>query len=225
MPIRINFLAEQQEAEVMRRRDPVKLSIKVAMVLVVLVLGYCGWMQYNVSLAKADLAAREAEYDKLSKGEKLVNETFKKITETERKLTALASYATNRPLWGTALNALQQSVVDDVEVSHFRVSQQYALTDEVKPRMVGTVKIPGKPATSTEKIVLILDVKDYADQSKQNYNTFKESLASNPFFKQNLVTENPVRLKGLSPPQSGAANPGKMFVVVTLECYYPEKVR
>ena len=56
MPIRINLLAEEQAAEEMRRRDPIKRALFAGAALAVLMLGWIGLTQMNVMAARRELA-------------------------------------------------------------------------------------------------------------------------------------------------------------------------
>ena len=57
MPIRINLLAEAQELEEMRRRDPVKRAIWAAVVIGAILLGYSSLLQLRATVASRDLGA------------------------------------------------------------------------------------------------------------------------------------------------------------------------
>ena len=75
MPIRINLLAEAQAAEDLRRRDPVKRSIYVAVCFVVMVLVWISSLQVKIMadnsrlgkfLEQSRLNGRTNEYHKSS---------------------------------------------------------------------------------------------------------------------------------------------------------------
>ena len=58
MPIRINLLAEQQAAEELRRRDPVKRAIWVAGFFVVVVVVWSGYLQFKFGKRFRDRKSR-----------------------------------------------------------------------------------------------------------------------------------------------------------------------
>src|SRR5688572_12771535 len=111
MPIRINLLAEEQAAEEMRRRDPVKRAIFAGSALGVLMLGWIGITQMNVSAARRELADYDARLKKVDDSSKQVRQNQLTATEIESKLKALEKYSTNRFFWGTLLDAVQDAAV------------------------------------------------------------------------------------------------------------------
>jgi hypothetical protein len=152
-----------------------------------------------------------------------VTQHLKDTAEIERKLTSLHQLATNRFLWGPVLNAIQEGMIDHVQLARLRSSQTYVQTEEVKPVVKNDKKISGKPATSTEKIFLVLEAKDSAPSPGVQVNLFKESIATTPYFKQHLKPGDGVKLAELSPPDT--SDPSRPFVMFTLNCLYPERVR
>ena len=225
MPIRINLLAEDQTAEQMRRRDPVKRVVWGAGLLITLVLGWSAWLQIRVGYASHEASEYEVRWTKLEKDFKGVTSNLQQTAEIERKLSALNRLATNRFLWGTPLNALQNVVVDNVQMTRLKASQAYVLTEEIKPAEQDGRKAPGKPATSTEKITLTIEGKDFSNPAGSQVNQFKETLAADSYFKSKLKRVDGVRLNELSAPQTDPNDATKPFVLFTLSCVYPEKMR
>jgi len=144
----------------------------------------------------------------------------RKSIEADEKLAALQHYTTNRFLWGSALNAFQQTLngVDEVQVIKLKTEQTYSLTEETKPKANGPLLAPGKPATSTERITLKIDALDYSPQPGGQAPKFKEAIANVPYFQSHLQKTNGVLLTQMSAPNAGR-------VMFTLECFFPEKVR
>lgn len=225
MPIRINFLAEEQLADELRRNDPVKRAILAAAVAVVLVFAYAAFLQIRLQRAGAELAARENDWRKLEKEFNQLTANLNQIKEIEGRLAALQQLAASRFLWANTLNALQQVMVNNVSVTGFRVDQSYKYTEATKSRVVGKTRIPASPATATEKIALALTAKDYGNPTEQNYSKFKEQLAALPYFKAQLPDPNSFRFKGFSQPTVDKDDLTRTFVGFTLECSFPEKVR
>jgi hypothetical protein len=226
MPIRINLLAEAQALEELRRKDPVKRAILGASVVVASVLLWATTLQVKIMAARGDLNDLNKEWTTL---EKPYNEAvgFKRQNiEADDKLSALQNYTTNRFLWGTAFNALQQTLngIDDIQMVRLKADQNYLHTEETKPRTNGTVVIPGRPAISTEKLVVHVDAIDSSVQPGGQVSRFKQAITSVPYFQDNLQKTNGVLLTSLSAPMTGslAARP---YVMFTLQCFFPEKVR
>ena len=225
MPIRINLLAEDQAAEQMRRRDPVKRVVWGAGLLITLVLCWSAWLQIRVGYAAHEASEYEVRWTKLEKDFKRVTTNLQQTAEIERKLSALNRLATNRFLWGTPLNALQNVIVENVQVTRLKASQAYVLTEEIKPTEQDSKKTLGKPATSAEKITLVIEGKDFSNPPGSQVNQFKETLTGDPYFKVKLKRVDGVRLTERSAPQTDPNDATKPFVLFTLSCVYAETLR
>jgi hypothetical protein len=217
------LLAESQALDEQRRRDPLKRIIGGGIVVVVLMIGASSWLQLKASILKLELnrtegqlAARKTEYQQAM-------DNKKRLTDVTHKLGSLNQLATNRLLYGTLLNAMQQTAIDDVQLVRLRCEQGYAFTDEVKPRTNSDDRvIPGRPANVTERILLTLEARDSGPNPGDQVNKYKKAVGDNSYFQAILGKTNEVRLVNLSPPNS---LDGKPFVQFTLECKYPEKTR
>jgi hypothetical protein len=224
MPIRINLLAEAKALEDLRRRDPVKRATWVGVLLVAIMLAWSISVQLKVAMAKhelhkvtAQLSTRTNEFQQV-----LVNQ--RQLTDANRRLSSLQNMATNRLLYGTLMNALQQTTLDDVQLMRFRSDEAYVYNEEIKAKTNSNDHvIPGRPATVTERIVLTFESKDSGLNPGDQVNHFKQKVIESPYFKNALGKTGDVRLANLSPPQSGPD--GKPFVLFTLECKFPEKTR
>ncbi len=223
MPIRINLLAETQALEELRRRDPVKRAAWVGGFLLVLMVAASTWLQLKASIAKAELnkaqglvASRKAEYQQ-------VLDNQRNLMEVSHKLASLQQLATNRLLYGTLLNALQQTTVDDVQLVRMRAEQAYLYNSAIKPKTNSDDRvIPGRPASVTEKVMLVLEARDSGPNPGDEVNKYKKAVSDSGYFQNALGKSNEVRLATLSPPNS---LDGKAFVQFTLEARYQEKTR
>jgi len=227
MPIRINLLAESHAAEELRRKDPVKRALYAGVFCVFLVGLWASTLQVKIMAAKGELSTLATRWHKIEKEYQAAVDSHHAIGEAEQKLTSLRLMSTNRFLWGNALHGLQQTLngLEDVRVSHFKADQLYSIGEETKPRTNGVQIIPGKPPTSTERIMLTIDGVDAsANPYGSKINKFKESITSVPYFKENLTRTNGVVLTRRSAP-GPSKNGGGLVVNFTLECYFPEKTR
>ena len=223
MPIRINLLAEAHALEELRRRDPVKRAIWVGAAVVGVMLAWCISLGGKAIIAKRELHKIEAQLVTRTNSYQSVLANQRKLTEVNRRLGALQQLATNRLLYGTLLNALQQTTIDDVQLVRFRADQSYSFTEEVKPRTNDEERvIPGKPATATEKVVLSFDARDSSANPGDQVNKYKQAVTGSSYFKNVLSNTNDVRLASLSPLQS---SDNKGFVLFSLECRFPQKTR
>ena len=226
MPIRINLLAEAHAAEELRRRDPVKRGIYAAVAIVSCVLVWAGTLQLKIVSAKHELKTLETQWKAINKDYQIAVDKRRRSLEVEQKLAALQALNTNRFLWGSALNAFQQTLngVDEVQVVRLKTEQTYHLQEEIKPRTNSTSTIPGKPASANERILITVEALDSSNPPGNQVNRYKEAISSIDYFQKNLQRTNGVLLTTLSPPQTSptSRNP---FVNFTLQCYFPERTR
>jgi hypothetical protein len=224
MPIRLNLLAEAQAIEDVRRRDPIKRVVWMAGLLVGAMLVWASSLQVRAMIANKDINQVQAIMDSKAVAYKKVTESRQRMVEANAKLTALNALATNRFLNGTLLHALQQTTVDEVQLSQLKVEQNYVLVEAIKARTNGSKVTPGSPASVTEKISLSFNGRDTSASPGDQVTKFKETLAANPYFLDHLTAANQVSLKNLSAPQVSPES-GRAMVNFVLECRYPEKTR
>jgi len=225
MPIRLNLLAEQQAAEELRRRDPVKRATWVSGFLVGIMVFWSGYLQFKLMAAVRDVRRYEADWKRLEPAYNKVTTNLNKVAEAERKWAALQSFATNRFLWATPLNAMQYVMVaaEDIQVTRLKTEQTYVITDAVKPttNAMSLNVSHGKPATSREKVLLTIEARDSSKSPGDKIFKFQQAITNYPYFKTNLQK---VELVQQSPRQEGDAT-SRPFVTFTLECQFPEKSR
>ena len=223
MPIRINLLAEAQALEEARRRDPVKRAIWVGGFLVALMLVWSAWLFSKASLANHELNQLQAQLATRATKYQQALDAQKKLADVNWKLAELQCLATNRFLFATLLNALQQTTADDVQLLRLRADQSWSLNEEVKAKLDGDrVLAPAKPASVTERAVIKLDARDNGPNPGDQVPKFKRAVAEAPYFQTLLGKTNEVRLTSLSPPQSIDGTPCVLF---SLECRLPERIR
>jgi hypothetical protein len=223
MPIRINLLAEAQAIEDLRRRDPVKRAIFAGLCLIILIMAWSSSLQLKSMMARAEVNRLELQLAGRTNEFQQVLDNQSKLEDANRKLQALNQLTSSRLLYGTLLNALQQTTIDDVQLMRFRAEQIYALSEATKAKTNADNRIiPGRPAAMTERITLTLDAKDSGVNPGDQVNKFKQTIFDCPYFQATLGKTNEPRLTSLSPPQ---ATGGKPFVLFTLECKFPEKTR
>jgi cell division protein FtsB len=225
MPIRLNLLAEAQAAEELRRRDPVKRAVLIGVLVVGAVLLWSSWLQFSIFYRKLELNSAQAAISAQTRQYQQVVAREDALREINQKLAALHQLATNRFLWGTVLNVMQQTAVDDVQLMRFKGDQAYAFTEGTKPSTNDVGKIvPGRPATATERVVLTLDAKDIGPGEGDTILHYMETLGQSPFFQEALGKTNKVRLANQAPPQEDSET-GRKTVKFALECRFSEKTR
>lgn len=226
MPIRLNLLAEAQLEEEMRRKDPVKYAIYCAIGIILAFGIWIGTNQMLISSKEREVKSLNSMWEKMKPQYNLVQSNIVLVNELNQRLNLLTNYVTNRFLWANVLNALQQcmtNVSTDVQFARFRTDHSFV----VSPPTVVTkdnrkVVIPG---SSVEKIKFIIEAKDYGRDEDDNITRLREAIAEFPFFKERMDRSRGVRLESLSPRMSDPTDPGRSYVLFTLECQFPDKTR
>ena len=220
--MRINLLAETLVQEEQRRKDPVKRAVWIGGFVVFLACLWAARVQTQLMSARSELARDSASFTWIEKKFSSVSEENRAVGDIDVKLGALARYSTNRFLWGSALNALQTSITDDVQFVRLRTSQSFRALDGEPPRKSGGKTIPGKPGAAFETLTISVDAKDYAPPADQNYNRLKTSMSTNTFFATFLKGTDGFKLTSVSQPVPDPADPARQFIAFTAEAVFPE---
>ena len=223
MPIKINLLAEAQIAEDLRRSDPVKRAIFIGALLVALALVWSSSLQLEAMIAKRDLSQVQIGIDSRTNEYQHALVSQGRVAEANKKLDALRKLSNGRFLQGNLLNALQQGTVDGVQLTRMRVDQSYFKVEGSPNQTNNGHVFIGRPATTTEKIVVSLDARDYSATPGDQVNKFKAAIAAQSYFKAVLDKTNGVQLISISPSQIGSD--GKPFTLFTVECNFLEQTR
>ena len=132
MPIRINLLAEEQAAEEMRRRDPIKRAIFAGVALAVLMFGWIGITQMSVLAARRELAGHTSRLQRVEESSKEVRGHQMAVSDYQAKAKALEKYSRNRFYWGTLLDAIQQVTLENVRLMEIKTDQKYGSSEQHK---------------------------------------------------------------------------------------------
>jgi len=212
MPIRINLLAEAQAAEDVRRRDPAKRAMWGALIIVAGVVAWILVLQAQIIVVNSTLTTKAGQLDSLTNQYTTVMANENKLRDVSGKLTALNHFAAARFLQATPLDALMRASVDGIQIIRLRTEQTIDAITDPKP-------------ISTERIKLILDVKDSsANPGNEQINKYKQVLAATPYFQAEHISTNNIQLRNLGIAQIDTES-GKPYVQFTLECVYPDQVR
>lgn len=225
MPIRLNLLAEAQAELEIRRRDPVKRGIWIGILLVCLVLIWSGTMWIRIISHRATLNGLEGRFSSKGAQFQKIMQMEKDLADLKTKLKLLNNISTNRLLWGTVLNALQQSALPEVQLVHFRGEQSYPVSDEVKPKTTESGRVTiGKPGGITQKLTLVLDAKDTSANPGDQIENYKTALAKASFLGKDQPKTNAITftLKNLSAPTYDAES-GKSAMSFGIECRFADR--
>jgi hypothetical protein len=211
MPIRINLLSEAQAAEDVRRRDPAKRAAWGALIVVAGVLAWVCVLQAKIIIVNSNLSTQFGKLNSMTNQYTTVVASQAKLHEVASKLAALDHFADARFLQASPLDALMRSTVDGIQIIKLHTDQTVEVLTDPRPE-------------STQKIKLILDVKDSsANPGNEQINKYKQALAATPYFQAERISTNDIQLRNLGMAQVDTES-GKPYVQFTLECVYPEKV-
>ncbi len=224
MPIRINLLADSIAAEQERRRDPVKRGSYVAGFLVVCVALWAITLQAKIIKVKSALSGVDGKLKSIERASLDTLEAQRASIAADQQLATLHDMSTNRFLWGNVFQAFQQVMLkaENIQMLKLRTEQTYSITEGTPTKTNGARIIQGKPATSTERISMVIEGMD-TTQGGKNVNSFKESISREKYFSTMLAT-NGVILTSRSAPQTSATG-DKTFVTFSLKATFPEKTR
>jgi hypothetical protein len=219
MAIYLNLLAEQQYAEEIRRRDPVRRTLVGSGIVVGVALGCSLILKLVCWQAAEELIASERKWQRMEIENKQLIDARRKTIDTERKLKALQALAINRFLWAPVLNAMQECILDRVQVTGLRVDQSCTPTKTTNPK-----DKERKSATTniTEKITLNIEARDYANNQ---FSRFQEGVSAHPYLRK-LLANGTVRLTSLTPPaKSGGEADNRDYTLFRIEVAFPSVTR
>ena len=216
--IKINLLVEELEASYVRRRDPVRWTIRAGSAAAAVLILWAGWLGFQTVIASTRLSRAQAEWRSLEKPHLEAVAMFKKVGEMERTLFPLQHHATNRFLWTLPLDALQLATSDDIQVVGLKMEQTLVNADAIKASKTARAQ----PAQTREQILLTISAKNFSDSHAEE--KFIESIMSLPYFKSSLRKKEPVLLKNRMLRQVDPLDPSRLFTLFTIECAYPERV-
>jgi len=217
-------MAESQAAEEARRRNPVKLGIWIAAFCVIVVGIWCLKMQMDIYIANLRLASLNGQWDgkegiKAQYDSVISNQL--RMNQVKQRLDALDQLSTNRFLWGSVLNALQQTVVDHLVVTHIAGEQTYTLKEDSSLGSGATTTKTTIRGGVIEKIKLTIDGRDY-DPANASYSKYKETLSSFDFFAKHLKDSEGFTLEGtLGPLSVDPQDATRQFRNFTLATKFP----
>jgi hypothetical protein len=210
MPIRINLLAEAQAAEDLRRRDPVKRVVAIAVLAIAGMLVWWSTLQMKVMMANHQWNSMQYKIDTETNSFQIAQANNALIAAEKSKLLDLKKLTNARMLQGNLLNALQKVTVDNIQLTAIKVDQSF-------------IPQRGKTPSVTENTIVTLDGRDSSSNPGDQVGKFKAALAAQAYFKQTLERTNGITLIDESSPQQDSL--GKTFVLFTLQIHFPDKKR
>ena len=220
--VQINFLADRFETMAQRRRDPARRAMLAAAAAIVLMGAWAGYTSYALNQTTLELRRLEAE----NKTAQVTAAAAARLTTEGRKAVmsaaAMEQHATNRFLVAPMLNALQDVVLEEIQVVHLSLQGNIQYVPPVKAGNKSTGRTPAKKGYLTERMSLSIQAKNFADPKVGD--VFMDQIASQSYFKPSLRPVNPVTLKSRLPRQVDPLDPSTVYTMFTIECSYPERI-
>ncbi len=220
--LELNLLAEEIEERERRKRDPVRRTAIAAAAMICLLVLWAGQVRARIWLAESELHRSRPEGESFEKVLKQFNSLRARVLELQRVLNGLEQHATNRFACASLLNGLQQTTHPLLQVTKISFQETTANTDAKKEIVDKGIRIPRKPAYTTENLSLTVQAKNFG--TPEDREKFIENLSTAPFFKSSLRSEEPIVLKNYLPRQADPLNPDVTFNLLTLECEFPDRV-
>jgi hypothetical protein len=126
MPIRINLLAEQQEAEEARRKDPVKRAVWIGSALVFLTVIWTLLLHMEVKAKRQELVNIDDRFRKLEEGAKATRARMVEASDIKNRITSLERYSNNRVLWASTFDAFQKVTMEQIRFKGIQFNQRYS---------------------------------------------------------------------------------------------------
>src|SRR5205085_2634388 len=121
--LNINLLAEKQEEAEELRRDPVRWTLRAATFLIVLMLGWATLLVGRYAEKNLTLLSLENRLAGISKTSHESDLAANRVADIQKTLQNLQKLSDNRFQWAGALNALQHTIVDNIEVVRVQLKQ------------------------------------------------------------------------------------------------------
>jgi Tfp pilus assembly PilM family ATPase len=221
--VQINLLAERFEAQAAARRDPVRLCTMAAAAGLIGLLAWAGYIRMELGRAQTDVRQLEAQLKRVKNEAADAAKTTTSSQQLATTLAALQQHSTNRFLIAPALDALQETVVRDVQAITLTLQQELQTVRGVKPtRGRDGKRTAGKKGYTAERNSIIIQAKNFGDIKAADQ--FMDLIAHQEYFAANLRKVDPVTLKDRTPRQADPLDPTRVYTMFTIECAYQERV-
>ncbi|HTA29664.1 MAG TPA: hypothetical protein VK731_04235 [Candidatus Cybelea sp.] len=218
--IKIDLLAEAREAEERRRNHPIKRAAWIAGFCVSVMLLWLLELQLAINLSQMKSRNLEKRYGAVRRRDSAAKDYIMKNAEINKRVAALDRLETNRFLWAPLLNALQKTMIDDIQVTRMSGEQKYTAEG---PRTIGAGSRKAVvPGDIVERISLSIEAMDVS-RDELSYIKYKESLDRCDYFVKNLGGRDGFILEGvLMPAGASKLDPSNRFTKFVLGARFPE---
>jgi hypothetical protein len=215
--ITLNLLAEEQQAQVERARDPIKLFTAVGLAALTLVVAWGGTLSVMLMQRRAELQGLQAKWKQMNDGGQ-GEADFQKDAEFATKVVTM-NHA--RVLVAPQLAMVKDLIPSSVQLSRvaFAISVE-SLTTDSSGEEGAESKHPARPK-QTKRLVLQLEGVAASARPELEVDQFLKSLRADPAFSE-LVED--IQLRSIArTSDADKAYHGLPTVTFLVECWYKEK--
>jgi len=216
-----DLLAEQKEAEELARRDPIRRAMKICASFLALLLAWAGWLRLEAIGLEHSSKRHQKELAAIAQVQSEIAKNSKAAAALEKTSKDLQQRANGRFFGASLLNALQQVVNDRIQIIRLGINEETVSVSQKQSAARRAAKSPNRTAI-VERITLTIHAKNFGDISSREQ--FIETLASFPYFRDNLRKSDPVLLKSNLPRQIDPADPTNSFSLFSIDCTFAERV-
>jgi hypothetical protein len=221
MAITLNLLAEEQQAQVERARDPIKLFIVIGLAVLTVAVAWGGTLSAILSQRRVELQGLEARWEKMNdvgQGES----DYQKDSEFAAEIVAMNR---SRVVVAPQLAMVKDLIPSSVQLTHINFALAAETTGGDSGGEEGAEgKHPAHPKQSRH-LVLQLDGIASSTRPELEVDQFLKSLRSDARF--GALVED-IQLRSIGRTASDADKAGGEVVPAVnfvIECWYKEKVK
>ena len=217
--ITLNLLAEEQQAQVERARDPIKFFTAVGLVVLTVVVAWGGAVSALLMQRRAELQGLEAQWKKMND----VGHDEAEYQKDSALATEIVGWNHSRLVIAPQLAMVKDVIPPSVQLSHiaFALTVETVGGDTGGDEATGS-KHPARPK-QTKHLVLRLEGTASSARPELEVDQFLKSLRGDARFGA-LVDD--IQLRSIGRLSNDADKTGRTVPAVnfTIECWYKEKV-
>lgn len=225
--VRINFLAEEQEQEELRRQDPVRRGYYVAGAAVLAMLLWAGWIGWENVKVKGATRKIDTQLQALEASSNQSLRDARRAAELQTVLDGLLRQGADRFLFAPLLDALQHTTVEGIQFQRVSVDRSILQEEPPKPPpgtpkpKAGTKGAEKKQPIIKERVVVSIMGRNYLDS--RNINKLIDVMSQHAFFAGKLRAQQPILLKSLQSRQVDPLDANRTFEFFVIECYWADR--
>ena len=213
--ITLNLLAEEQQVQEERARDPFKILIAIGLTLLTLVVGWGSTLSVMQGQKRAELQRLETQWEKMNHGGEQEGE-FQRIRVLAEEIVALNH---SRILIAPQLAVVKDLIPPTVQLSQMNFAMETANIAAGAEDTTGGRRARPK---QVERLVLRMEGTVHSGRPELELDQFLQTLRSNAAF--SAVVDD-IQLRSIS---RASINPDKVghgsaTVTFVIECRYKEK--